>query len=111
MEYNNISDYEKVLLDRVTKVPVGDRTFFVRIAGPLNFNIMAAMSNKDISREERAIQVLCACLCDSEGIGLFDATNEKHLKLIKEFEYPEVTALMTVIWTYFDKKKVSSEVK
>ena len=107
MEYNNISDYEKVIADRVTKVECGDQTFYLRIAGPLNFNIVANMSNQDISKEERAVKTLCACLCDSAGIGLFDANNEAHLKMIREFGINEVTALMNVIWEFLYKKKES----
>lgn len=110
MQYNNVSDYEKLLLDRVTEVKCGDEVFYLRIAGPLNFDIMSAMSNEDIDQEERAAQMLCACLCDESGIGLFDANNERHVKIVKEFTFEEVTVLMDAIWVFFDKKKESEAV-
>jgi len=110
MEYNNISDYEKVIADKVTRVECGDQIFYVRLAGPLNFNVVEAMSNKDIPKEDRAIKALCACLCDSKGLGLFDANNELHLKIVKEFGFEEVSILTKTIWNFFDKKKESAAV-
>jgi hypothetical protein len=110
MEFNNVSDYEKLLLDRVTEVKVSDKTFYIRIAGPLNFDIMAAMANDEVDQEDRAAQMLCACLCDSSGVGLFNANNDNHVKMVKEFTFDEVTVLMNTIWGFFDKKKESEAV-
>ena len=111
MQFNNISDYEKMLMDRVTEVQCGDKTFFIRVAGPLNFNIIEIMSNQEIEKAERAAMMLCACLCDDKGVGLFNADNETHVKIVKEFSNEEVTILMNTIWNFFDKKKESEEVK
>jgi hypothetical protein len=107
MQYNNISDYEKLLADGVTEVQCGDKTFYVKVAGPLNFDIMAAMTDKKISKEERGAKALTACLCDSNGFCLFNANDENHIKIIKEFSAEDVAKLMTVIWGFFDKKKES----
>jgi hypothetical protein len=105
MEFNNVSDYEKLLLDRVTEVKVGDKTFYVSVAGPLNMDIIGTMSNKDMSQDDRAAKTICACLCDSTGVNIFDSDNERHIKMIKGFSVDEVTALINVIWGFFDKKK------
>jgi hypothetical protein len=107
MQYNNISDYEKLLADGVTKVPCGDKTFYVKVAGPLNFNIMEAMADKKISKEERGAKALTACICDSNGFCLFDANNEKHRQIVREFGPVVVGKLMNIIWGFFDKKKES----
>ncbi len=63
MQYNNISDYEKLLADGVTEVQCGDNTFYVKVAGPLNFDIMAAMTDKKISKEdqEKRGKLLACC--------------------------------------------------
>jgi hypothetical protein len=110
MEFNSISDYEKLLLDRVTEVKVGDKTFYVSVAGPLNMDIISTMSNQEISKEDRAVKAICSCLCDSKGVNIFDASDERHIKIIKGFNSEEVTALVNAIWGFFDKKKESEAV-
>ena len=107
MQYNDISDYEKLIADDVTEVICGDKTFYVKVAGPLNFDIMASMADKKISKEERGARTLTACICDSNGFCLFDANNDKHIKIVKEFGAVIVGKLMTEIWGFFDKKKES----
>ena len=105
MKFNNVSDYEKLIADKVTKVECGDKTFYVRVAGPLNFNLIETMGNKDLTQEDRGVKALCACLCDDKGVSLFDANNEAHLNIIRGFGHEEVTPLMNAIWVFFSKKK------
>jgi hypothetical protein len=105
MQFNNISDYEKMLMDNVTKVEVGEKVFYLRITGPLNFDIISNMSDESISKEDRAVRALCACLCDSGGVGLFDVNDDRHIKIVKEFQAEEVAALVNTIWGFFTKKK------
>ena len=105
MDFNSLDDYKKMLLNEVTVVTTSDKTFYLKLAGPLNFDIAQNMSDQGLSKEDRSVKLLCACICNNHGLPLFDPNNAEHLQIVRSFDADTVTVLLNQIWAFFDKKK------
>lgn len=104
MNINSLDDIKSLIKDETTKVPVGKNTYFIRVAGPLNFNLVAIMGDTDIPRDERAIRAICACLCDEHGKTYLDYDDDESKDFVKILNANTQAALIDAINTFFKKK-------
>lgn len=105
MDLASLSDFEKLQKDSVIKVQGGEDVAYIKIAGPLHFNIIQAMSNKDVTPEQRTIDCMIACLCDPDGFYLFEHGNKKHESFVKNLSYDLQKAITENITEFFGLKK------
>jgi hypothetical protein len=105
MDLASLSDYEKFQKEGVITVESGNNTAYLKIAGPLNFNIVEAMSNTDVEDTKRAVDCLMACLCDKDGLPLFEMHNQKHRALVQGLDIDLQMKILDTILNYFGLKK------
>jgi hypothetical protein len=105
MDFASIENFDKVIKDEVTKVPVGEDSYYLRIAGPLSFDIIECMSDETKSQKERSINTLIACLCDKEGRRLFKHDNPEHFEKVEAIKFQAQVKLLQEILGFFGIKK------
>ena len=102
---NTLSDLDKVTANRVSEVKSSGTTYYIRIAGPLNFDIIGAWRDEKASQEEKCIKILAACICNKMGEGLFNPEDPKHIKKIKNLPVDDQAILLSTVLNFFHAKK------
>ncbi len=102
---NSLNDFDKITASKVTKINSGSSTYYVRVAGPMNYDIIGAWRDDSLDQSERCLKVLSACICDESGKGLFDPNNKEHLDKIKNLPVDDQAVLLTSILGFFESKK------
>lgn len=102
---NRLSDFDKITASKVTKVNAGSNTYFLRVAGPMNFDILGAWRDEKLDQAEKCLKILSACICDESGKGIFNPDDKEHIDRIKNLPVDDQAILLTSILGFFDSKK------
>ena len=82
-QINSVDDFKYLIISGVEKIPIDGNEFYARIPSQLDVDIYKSIvAVEGVSPEDQRIYFLCALLCYSEGIRIFDQENEEHRKIV-----------------------------
>jgi hypothetical protein len=102
---NSLSDFDKITASKVTKINSGNSVYYLRVAGPMNFDIIGAWRDDKLSQAEKCLKIIAACICDESGKGIFNPEDKESLEKIKNLPVDDQAILLTSILGFFDSKK------